>query len=154
VDSEAIPLHTPSEHRIDSDHFDGELHFVHEAADGSGRIAVVAYLFNVANTRRSTGFLEDVASFVNDIRHVGSTTIISELDLSFLNHLSPTTSFYTYQGSLTTPPCSGSVTWYVSSTLLSLDCRSYINIKRVVGTNNRFSQNRLGEPNLLSRLAI
>lgn len=75
---------------------------------------------------------------------------LPELDLSLLSNLTPETSFFTYSGSLTTPPCSEGVTWYISSTLLSIDGRSYNAIKRVVGTNNRFTQNRLGESNLLA----
>lgn len=62
-------------------------------------------------------------------------------------------SFYTYSGSLTTPPCSEGVTWLIATRTFSLSTQSYNALKKVVGFNSRFTQNHLGGQNLISLAA-
>ena len=57
---------------------------------------------------------------------------------------------YTYEGSLTTPPCSESVLWYISSHPLWIDIKLFNDVKKVVKFNARYSQNSLSLVNLLT----
>ena len=54
-----------------------------------------------------------------------------------------------YSGSLTTPPCTENVTWFVSSEILSVSQVGFENARKALGFNSRFPQNTLGEPNVL-----
>jgi len=59
-------IHTPSEHRINSEFFPMEMHMVHEAADGS--IAVIAIPFQLSEDGSTTQLLTAVTqvSFFSD----------------------------------------------------------------------------------------
>jgi hypothetical protein len=54
-----------------------------------------------------------------------------------------------YMGSLTTPPCSEGVSWFVATEKLRIQPATFIAVRDVIGFNSRFPQNTLGQPNIL-----
>jgi carbonic anhydrase len=54
---------------------------------------------------------------------------------------------------LTTPPCTEGVSFLVAATPLPLHVASFNALKAVVKANSRFTQNTLGQENLLQRAA-
>jgi len=58
-------------------------------------------------------------------------------------------SFFSYSGSLTTPPCSEGVTFLIATEPLAMGVDTFNAMKKVVKFNSRFAQNSLGEQNLL-----
>ncbi len=103
-------FHTPSEEEMDGKSFPMDAHFVHNAEDG--QIVVVAVLFKEG--RKNQG----MESIFNTLPNVGKTTTIAALNLTSV--LPTQGSYYKYQGSLTTPPCSTGVTWLVMKTPIEL----------------------------------
>jgi hypothetical protein len=55
-----------------------------------------------------------------------------------------------YSGSLTTPPCSEGVNWFVATEPLSVTLDTYKAARSVIGHNARFAQNAPGQENVLS----
>ncbi len=97
-------FHHPSEHTIDGRVFPMELHLVHAAPDG--RMAVIGVLFEEGAALPA---LDPV--WATAPGRTGKAAVAFEIDAQKL--LPTSTSAYRYEGSLTTPPCSETVSWTV-----------------------------------------
>ncbi len=100
-------FHRPSEERIDGRQFDMVAHLVHK--DPDGRLAVVAVLLD----RGSVHPLVQTVWNNLPLEKGDEVRVASSLDLNQL--LPQDQRYYTYMGSLTTPPCSEGVMWIVMS---------------------------------------
>jgi carbonic anhydrase len=99
-------FHHPSEERIEGQGFDLVAHLVHK--DVQGRLAVVAVLLNAGD---ENAFLKTLwANLPKDKQHEyapkGVTVNVADL-------LPKDRSYYSFTGSLTTPPCTEGVSWFV-----------------------------------------
>ena len=98
-------FHRPSEERINGRQFDMVAHLVHKDVDG--RLAVVAVLLDRGSAQPV------VQSVWNNLPLEKGEEVPAKTALD-LNALLPAErSYYTYMGSLTTPPCSEGVLWMV-----------------------------------------
>ena len=98
-------FHRPSEERIDGKQFDMVVHLVHK--DRDGRLAVVAVLLD-------RGSAQAVVQQVWNNLPLEKGEEIAARGLLNLGELLPTERrYFTYMGSLTTPPCSEGVLWMV-----------------------------------------
>lgn len=100
-------FHAPSEHTLDGKPQAAEVHFVHK--NDKGELAVVGIFFKKgkANTALAAVFDNAPQAVSKEPKPVAGAT----LDLASL--VPAKAAYYTYAGSLTTPPCSEGVTWYV-----------------------------------------
>ena len=101
-------FHRPSEERINGRPFDMVAHLVHKSVDG--KLAVIAVLL-------SRGSAQPVVQQVwNNLPLEKGDEVAARTELD-LNALLPTDRrYFTYMGSLTTPPCSEGVLWMVMKT--------------------------------------
>jgi carbonic anhydrase len=104
-------FHTPSEHAIDGRHAALEAHFVHQNQQGD--LAVIAVMLQPGESNDLFARIMAAAPHEEGESPVGGT--VNPLDL-----VSTTDHFVTYQGSLTTPPCSENVEWLVLETPLTI----------------------------------
>ena len=100
-----LHFHSPSEHQINGEIFPLEGHFVHQ--NKSGALAVVGVLF------RSGEWNTDLAQFGAAAPKEFNQPIPIDVDFAALEMYRDHESYYRYNGSLTTPPCSEGVQWYV-----------------------------------------
>ncbi|KAG6965120.1 hypothetical protein JG688_00007407 [Phytophthora aleatoria] len=108
-------VHTPSEHTIDGKEFDGEIHFVHKKADGTGALVIGFFLKKTdeADTEPAVDAIVDAMS-VATMNATIPMTLGSYSDL--LGAYGSRGHVFNYAGSLTTPPCTEFVEWWVIRT--------------------------------------
>jgi carbonic anhydrase len=99
--------HSPSEHTLNGQRFDMEVHLVHESADGQN--AVVAILYK---TGRPDTFLKSIENNLGSL----AESLDVEINLGVTNPRDikiGSRKYYRYIGSLTVPPCSQDVIWTI-----------------------------------------
>jgi carbonic anhydrase len=122
-------FHRPSEERIDGRQFEMSLHLVHK--DAAGKLAVVAVLLGQGPAHPA---VQMVWNNLPLERHEEARAR-SPIDPG---HLLPADkSYYTYMGSLTTPPCSEGVLWVVMRTPVTLAAEQLELFARIYPMNAR-----------------
>lgn len=99
-------VHTPSEERINGKPYDMVVHMVHK--DDAGKLAVVAVLFKSGKENAAMKAVFDNMPISAGPQHIVDGISINPADLLPAKH-----GYYHFEGSLTTPPCSEGVAWYV-----------------------------------------
>ena len=124
-------FHSPSEHTIEGQFQPAELHLVHQSE--AGELAVVAILLKTG-TEGNNPALDELSNYLpakagGKVR-TGRTTDASAL-------LPQTTTTYRYSGSLTTPPCTESVSWLIMTEPVLLSAQQLSKYQQLLGHNNR-----------------
>jgi len=124
-------FHVPAEHLINGYQADMELQLEHR--DHQGRMAVVSVLLQAGRRMNST--LTRIWEHMPgspDQRFYGRQTGINPLFL-----LPNDRSYYTYVGSLTEPPCTEGIDWFVLAEPVEVDASYIQRFVQAVGTNAR-----------------
>ena len=103
-------FHHRSETEINGQKYDMELHLVHEDA-AAGRAAVAAILIKSGT---ENAFLRALLSHVS--QKVGEEVERKKVVINAADFLPADQNYYVFDGSLTTPPCTENVKWYVLKT--------------------------------------
>jgi carbonic anhydrase len=106
-------FHHPSEERIHGMQFDMVVHLVHQ--DSKGHVAVVAVLLKQGRENSMVGQLR--AKVPAEKEH---PVKLPELLINAADILPNNLGYYTFPGSLTTPPCTEGVIWYVVKTPMEI----------------------------------
>ena len=133
-------LHSPGEHTLDGEYFPIELHFVHKAQDG--RLAVIAVFFKEGTENAA------FQSILDDVKANEESTVASGLSLNVAELLPANKSYYHYLGSLTTPPLTENVEWYVMANPVEVSAEQIAAFNEYYQGNNREVQ-PLGERSVL-----
>ncbi|KAI9151063.1 hypothetical protein H9P43_009678 [Blastocladiella emersonii ATCC 22665] len=123
-------IHTPSEHRIDGRFFDGEFHMVHMTPEG--KIAVLG-LFVEQSAADNPKWTEALAKIPEDDKSATLDALFETQDIVSLAQ----GGFFSYSGSLTAPPCTEGVSWYVASRPLSMGVSQMQKIIKAIGYTAR-----------------
>lgn len=107
-------FHCPSEHEVEGELAACEMQIMHQKVGSSGTddLAAVGILFKVGDAGNSVEFLKNLG--FGDLPKANEKKPIEgsvDLGLNFAAEL--VGDFYHYKGSLTTPPCSQTVHWFV-----------------------------------------
>jgi carbonic anhydrase len=99
-------FHRPSEEKINGRGFEMVVHLVHQDQDGN--LAVVAVLLGRGNDNPL------VHELWNDLpKEKEKEEVLNGVEINVGKLLPADHGYYTFPGSLTTPPCSENVTWFV-----------------------------------------
>lgn len=129
-DLKQVHFHSPSENTINGKSFPMEAHFVH--ADAKGNLAVVALMFEEGESNK---VLEKVWPQVASVENT-KVALSPEIDATDLLHANR--DYYRYNGSLTTPPCSEGVRWFVLKLPAKATAEQLGMVGKIIGhPNNR-----------------
>jgi carbonic anhydrase len=99
-------FHHPSEEEIQGRRYDMVMHIVHK--DAGGHLAVVAVLMK---SGKENAFLKSI--WAHMAARKGEEQSIDGVNVNVADLLPAAKGYYTFAGSLTTPPCSEGVRWFV-----------------------------------------
>ena len=108
-------FHEPSEHTMNGAAPAAmEVHLVHKATDGSGKLLVVGVLINQGSATQTNPTYDQIMTALKNHNHpAAAVNPGGMLPGGGQNNGSLASTFYTYTGSLTTPPCTPGITWVV-----------------------------------------
>ncbi len=124
-----LHFHTPSETLWHKQSYPAEIHFVHQGKDG--KVAVVAVFVK--------GGAENAALKVilDNVPKESAQEVAVPNERIFPAELLPVDKrYYTFAGSLTTPPCSEGLKWIVLSTPITASPAQILKIRQVAGGAN------------------
>jgi len=122
-------FHRPSEERVNGRQTDMVAHLVHK--DLEGRLAVVAVLL-------TRGSPQPVVQTVwNNLPLEPNEEVTPSVPLDLIKLLPEDRRYYTYMGSLTTPPCSEGVLWMVMKTPVQISPEQIAIFSRLYPMNAR-----------------
>jgi carbonic anhydrase len=125
-------LHSPSEHRIEGELFALEVHFVHR--NDRGELAVVAVLFREGPRSHGIAMVESSAPAK------AATSKPLDTSIADLKIMPENPTHYRYSGSLTTPPCTEGVRWFVVKEIGSVSGEQVEEFVKLIGEDARGPQ--------------
>jgi len=122
-------FHTPSENHISGKAFPLEAHFVHASKDG--KLAVIAVMFKEGTENPTLNKI--VKAFPLEKNKEATLRFSKE----YLDVVMPENrDYYHFMGSLTTPPCSEKVNWFVLKTAQTASAEQIAAMHKEIGMNN------------------
>ncbi|MEM7549498.1 MAG: carbonic anhydrase family protein [Bacteroidota bacterium] len=139
---EQLHFHTPSEHLVDGITFPMEAHIVNKSTseDGLTRYLVIALFFKMDEP---STFIEEFVKLIpkgeHQISHIKPSTVrLNDLFTQGID--TELHSYYHYSGSLTTPPHTETVNWYVLKHIFEASPDQISHINLLEGNNARHIQ--------------
>lgn len=130
-------IHAPADHTVQGDRAKAELHLVHHSGDGKER-AVLAIRIDPGNS--DSTFFSQLPPMV----HFNETdTRIPDVPMDIneaLKEINQFSDFWTYKGSLTSPPCTEGKRWFVARNVLFVSDKQMQAILRVSTYSARAEQ--------------
>ena len=123
-------FHSPSEHTMNGKQYAMEVHLVHKNAEG--QLAVVGVLMQLGKPHPLLQTL--VEQFPAE---VNQEKVVQSVRLHPKNLLPRVTQYYHYNGSLTSPPCSEGVAWFVMKIPIEVSAEQVAQFTAVMHQNAR-----------------
>lgn len=139
-------FHETSEHSLNNEMFNGEIHFVHKERNGSGLLALGLFLQESATAGQSG--LEDFftalpvvqqnaqAAQQNGSDHAESE-LLPSIQVDPFSIVKAGNNYIVYNGSLTTPPCAETVTHMVATQPLAVSPKTLAKLRAYHSKTNR-----------------
>jgi len=122
-------VHTPSENHVDGKAYPLEIHFVHQGENGK---AAVIGVF-VKEGEKNPSFEKIIAHLPNKLH---TPQIVKGEHIRPLSLLPRNKHYYSFKGSLTTPPCSQGILWIVMAEPITASHEQILELKKAKGGDN------------------
>ncbi|GJQ60774.1 MAG: carbonic anhydrase family protein [Candidatus Scalindua sp. AMX11] len=147
-----IHFHTPAEHLIDGITYPMEMHVVNtlvgqtESEKETTEYTVFSFLFKMGRENR---FIDEFIRLIPGTKDESKGVLTGTVHLRDLIDYDPQkvlNSYFYYKGSLTTPPYTESVNWFVMKTIIDASPGQIQQINKIEGDNARRIQAQYGRP--------
>lgn len=126
-------FHSPSEHQVNGKHYDMEVHLVHKTQDH--QYVVVAIFMDKGKHN------PHIQKIWDRIPTEQNKEVIYKDDLFNVGDLLPKTKeYFHYSGSLTTPPCSENVSWFILEQPIEVSSDQILFFQKFIEHNARPTQ--------------
>ena len=132
---ETVTPRTPSEHHIDGKSFPLELQLLHSQTFGD--VAVISMLFDIGDANPIVQEIID-----NVPSEIGEAEVTGVLNARGL--MTTDLGYYSYKGSMTTPPCAEPVDWFIMLEVGTVSQAQVDALEGMTGENNRPLQANAG----------
>lgn len=123
-------FHSPSDHAVNGKLYDMEVQFHHKALNGE--LAILSVFFEEGNEN------EALIPIWENLPPAGQTAKPAGIKIKATDLLpNNTKDYFHYKGSLTTPPCSETVNWYIMSNPLEVSKAQLRILAKLIPANNR-----------------
>ena len=124
-------FHTHSEHSIDSNFLPLEIHLVHKDPI-TENLAVISVLFDEGSEN------EFLSKFIDNLPDTEGILFSDTSELVNVSDIFPgNNGYYSYSGSLTTPPCSENVSWFVMKSTMEASVSQITKLQDIIKDNFR-----------------
>jgi carbonic anhydrase len=123
-------FHAPSEHTFNGTYYDMELHLVHQS--DAGKYTVVGVMMKSGSENKAYAPIWDHLPAMK-----GEPENITNVNIDANDLLPANLSYYRYNGSFTTPPCTEGVNWFMLSTPVELSKTQIEAFQAIYSSNNR-----------------
>ena len=130
-------FHSPSEHTIDGQFYDAEMHTVFRNDNNKRQLLVLGIFFKLDEHAKENEFL--TALELEDIYEEGEK-FIKNVPMEEFIHSNINDNLYNYQGSLTTPTWDEVVEWFVFKHPVSINEEQLYNFKILWPNNYEFAE--------------
>jgi carbonic anhydrase len=130
---EQYHFHAPSEHTINGTYYDMELHLVHQS--DAGKYTVVGVMMQTGSENKA---YVPIWQYLPAVK--GDPENITSVKIDANDLLPQNLSYYQYNGSFTTPPCTEGVNWFVLSNPVELSKAQIEAFQKIYSSNNRTIQ--------------
>jgi len=153
-DFKQIHFHTPAEHLIDGITYPMEMHVVNtlagQAEEDTTEYLVFSFLFKMG---KENEFIKEFIGLIPGDKYESEDISTGTVNLRNIITYNPAynpkevmKSYFFYKGSLTTPPYTESVNWYVMKTIIDASPEQIQQINKIQGDNARRIQALYGRP--------
>lgn len=138
---EKISFHIESNHKIDNYTFPIEINLNHRSTENN-KLLIISILGEINDaSSKSSFFLDNLQSSFQKIIDSGLSADLLKIDVNSDKHNAFTLipeerAFYSYNGSLTRPPCSENVQWIIMENTINISTRCYDSIKKILHNKN------------------
>ncbi|WP_106767865.1 carbonic anhydrase [Paenibacillus faecalis] len=122
-------FHTPSEHTYNGKLLEMEIHLVHQ--NEQGNLAVIGMFIKEGSANKSLDLI------FNNLPASQEEPVTTDEKITLNSLFHKKSKFITYDGSLTTPPCTEGVTWYVFDKPVKLTRTQIDAFKDIFPNNSR-----------------
>ncbi|GAQ83084.1 hypothetical protein KFL_001350080 [Klebsormidium nitens] len=121
-------FHEPSEHLREGVAYPLEQHFVHNDA-ATGRFAVLAVFYKIDDEEVPNPFLSQILNYAPG--GYNNKTVVTNQTIDLPAWIPINSNYFHYNGSLTTPPCTEGIMWFVLDTPLTMSSAQLTQYQRL-----------------------